>query len=149
MSWRQTQLQNTTCDQDRIILNLYRGIPVRYIGKDLEFAKMLSIDYNSRHAVAVFNTAGWLSELINLVQELKSYNSFYLGVNRYLIKGNNTNIEFDSNIGPGKSIINLVEKIISPEFTVRQSGNFDNDQGKFFNFVQPLTWIYATNNHYK
>lgn len=149
MNWRQTQLKSKICDQDRIILDLYSGVTVRYIGEDKLFAKMLSVDPNSKHIVAIFNSYGWVSDLVNFVKELKYSDSFYLGVNRYLIKGNDTNIKFDSEIGSGKTIIQLVEKIILPEFTVCKSGFMDNDCGECFNFIQPLTWVYATNNSNK
>lgn len=143
-SWRSVQLGNDNCDQDNIILGLYKNVPVKYIGPDLEFASKLVLDENSKHIVAIFNTANWLSTFIEFVLNLEHATSFYLGVNRYTIQGNDTNLTFDYSKPSGQTIIELVGKIL-PNFNIVKSGSFDNDQGRYFNFVQPLTWIYATN----
>lgn len=147
-TWRSIQLGNTTCDQDNIILELFQGIPVRYIGNDLEFSDLLLLDNSSRDIVAVFNSEGWISNLIDLLHELSDSNSFYLGINRYALLGNDTNLKFDSTNLTGLNLINLVERVL-PNFKIIKSGFFDNDEGRYFNFVQPLTWVYATNNSNK
>ena len=85
-----------------------------------------------------------MSELIEFIQNLKKYKSFYLGINRYVVLGNNTNITFNTTDSEGQSLLGLVHRIL-PDFNMIDSGTFDNDQGKYFNFVQPLTWIYGTN----
>lgn len=144
MTWRYTQLGNDSCDQDKLILSLYENCPVRYIGTDYEFARKLNIDEQSKHTVAVFNTAGWLSGLISFVESLRYCQSFYLGINRYVILGNDTTLAFDNSKPNGEQLISLVSAIL-PTFDIAKSGYFDDDQGKYFNFVQPLTWVYATN----
>ena len=144
MSWRSVQLGTSNCDQDEVILNLYKNVPVNYIGHDTEFAQKLSLDPSSNHAVAIFNHKAWMSELIEFIQNLKKYKSFYLGINRYVVLGNNTNITFNTTDSEGQSLLGLVHRIL-PDFNMIDSGTFDNDQGKYFNFVQPLTWIYGTN----
>tara|TARA_R110000803_G_scaffold149071_1_gene214488 strand:+ start:294 stop:728 length:435 start_codon:yes stop_codon:yes gene_type:complete len=144
MSWRSVQLGTSNCDQDEVILNLYKNVPVNYIGTDTEFAQKLTLDPLSNHAVAVFNQKAWMSELVEFIQTLKKYKSFYLGINRYVVLGNNTNITFNTTDSEGQSLLGLVHRIL-PDFNMIDSGTFDNDQGKYFNFVQPLTWIYGTN----
>lgn len=144
VSWRFVQLKETNCDQDNIILNLYKDVPVKYIGSDSEFSSRLVLDDSSSHVVAIFNSAGWLSEFIDFVQSLNSADSFYLGINRYIILGNDTNLKFDCSQPAGKCFIDLVGKVL-PSFDIKKSGYFDDDHGRYFNFVQPLTWVYATN----
>lgn len=144
-SWRSVQLGNDNCDQDNVILDLYNNVPVKYIGSDSEFASKLVLDENSQHIVAIFNTVGWVSDFVDFVLALKNAQSFYLGVNRYTILGNDTNLVFDYSKSSGQAIIELVGKIL-PNFNIINSGFFDDDQGRYFNFVQPLTWIYATNS---
>lgn len=143
-SWRSIQLGNDNCDQDNIILELYNNVPVKYIGKDLEFASKLVLDESSQHIVAIFNTSGWVSDFVEFILTLKNAQSFYLGVNRYRILGNDTTLTFDYSKSSGQTIIDLVGKLL-PNFNIVKSGFFDNDLGRYFNFVQPLTWIYATN----
>ena len=123
MSWRSVQLGTSNCDQDEVILNLYKNVPVNYIGTDTEFAKKLTIDPLSKHAVAVFNKPSWLSDFINFVYDLKQYT-----VNRT-----------DS-----ENLIFLVKQAL-PNCNISQSGFYDNDKGQYFNFVQPLTWLYGAN----
>ena len=143
MSWRSTQLGNNNCDQDKLILDLFKNKPVHYIGNDTGFASRLNLDPTSEHAVAIFNHTGWLSELVEFIQDLKEYKSFYLGINRYCVLGNNTDIEFDEH-ADGQNLVVLVQSILS-HYSTYKSGTFDDDQGKYFNFVQPLTWVYGTN----
>ena len=96
MSWRTVQLGDSNCDQDQIILDLYKDNAVNYIGNDPEFANKLTLDINSEHAVAVFNQPGLLSDFINFTQQLAKYKTFYLGINRYFILGNDTTLTYDT-----------------------------------------------------
>jgi len=143
-SWRSIQLGDNNCDQDNIILDLFKGMPVKYMGHDSEFASKLTLDDASNHVVAIYNSPGWLSDLITFIQTLKTANSFYLGINRYLILGNDTSLTFNNASPSGQILIDLVFKIL-PNFEIKKSGYFDDDKGSHFNFVQPLTWVYATN----
>ena len=145
MSWRTVQLGDSNCDQDQIILDFYGNLAVNYIGNDPEFAKKLTIDANSEHAVAVFNQPGFLSEFIDFVQQLAQYKTFYLGVNRYFILANDTTLTYDSVNKADSENLFLTVKRVLPNCNIVQSGSFDDDQGRYFNFVQPLTWVYATN----
>ena len=148
MSWRYVQLKNQNCDQDNIILDLFKGQSVQYIGSDPEFVKKLTLDNNSSNLIAIFNNKEkWLSELIGFVEEQldkTQYQTFYFGINRYLISGNDTNLSFDQTKSSGEQIIALVTNIFKHfNCYVIQSGKFDDDAGRYFNFVQPLTWIYG------
>jgi hypothetical protein len=144
MSWRTVQLGDSNCDQDQIILDLYKDNAVNYIGNDPEFASKLTLDINSEHAVAVFNQPGLLSDFINFTQQLAKYKTFYLGINRYFILGNDTTLTYDTvNKTDSENLFFTVQQVLN--CNIVQSGTYDNDQGRYFNFVQPLTWIYATN----
>ena len=142
MTWRRTQLGQELCDQDRIILGLFNNVPVKYIGPRNGFEKHLVLDNSSDHTVAIFNHSAWLSELIKLVQSLANTQSFYLGVNRYMLLGNDTNFKFDLHRPEGLQIIEFIGDLL-PNFTIVKSGYMDNDQGRYYNFVQPLTWVYG------
>ena len=145
MSWRSVQLGTSNCDQDEVILNLYKNVPVNYIGTDTEFAQKLTLDPLSKHAVAVFNKPSWLSDFINFVYDLKQYETFYLGINRYFILGNDTTLVYDTvNRTDSENLIFLVKQAL-PNCNILQSGFYDNDKGRYFNFVQPLTWLYGAN----
>jgi hypothetical protein len=148
MSWRTIQLQDQTCDQDDIILDLFKDQSVNYIGIDDEFAEKLMLASDSDKLIAIFNgKEQWLSELIEFVeQQLKNtqYQTFYFGINRYLILGNDTNLSFNQIDSSGEQIINLITDIFEQYGCfVTQSGKFDDDRGRYFNFVQPLTWVYG------
>lgn len=145
MSWRSAQLNNKLCDQDQIILDLFKNKSVRYISNDLEFAANLRLDQSSKHIIAILNKPFYLSELIKFVNDiLVNSETFYFGVNRYYLLGNDTNLLFD-NTTNGKNIINLISKLaVSNNCNIIQSGHFDNDKGRYFNFVQPLTWAYGS-----
>jgi hypothetical protein len=146
MRWRTVQLGNRLCDQDQLILDLFGNRPVKYLGSDLTFAKNLNIDSNSTTVVAVFNSPGWLTDLLDFIQSsINNSNEFYIGINRYCLIGNNTTHSFIN--GDGKTLIDFIGNRISKlGYTITKSGHMDNDNGKHFNFVQPLTWIYGTNN---
>jgi hypothetical protein len=148
MSWRYLQLEQKTCLQDQVVLDLFKNKVVKYIGRDVEFAAMLNTNPDSRHVVAVLNSSMWLSEMIDAVRGLlepEKFKTFYIGVNRYQILGNDTTLTFDQQIASGATIINLLTNIAQKqEYAVLKSGYFDNDQGRYMNYVQPLTWIYGT-----
>lgn len=146
MSWRYVQLKDKNCDQDLIILDLFKNTPVKYLGEDHEFSSRLMLDDTSNNIVAVINYPIWLSDLIAFVDCLNSASSFYIGINRYHILGNDTSLRFDKNILSGENIINLI-KFTATKHTIIKSGFFDDDQGRYFNFVQPLTWAYGTNKN--
>jgi hypothetical protein len=145
MTWRFTQLNGRLCDQDKLIVNLFQNRPVRYIGNDTEFAQHLNLDSKSTSVVAIFNRSGWLSELINFIdQSVSGSTEFYVGINRYSLLGNDTDCQFEN--GHSNTLIEFIKSNLNNlGYSVTQSGFIDDDKGKYFNFVQPLTWIYGTN----
>jgi len=148
MSWRSLQIKQNACTQDQVILNLFKNKIVRYVGRDLEFAAKLDTNDNAKHLIAIINSPLWLSTWIDRVRsllEVSRYETFYIGVNRYHIIGNDTNLKFDTNCDSGMHIINLLSKIATQQgYTVTQSDYFDDDLGRHMNFVQPVTWVYGT-----
>jgi hypothetical protein len=147
MSWRSTQLGSDLCDQDRLILNLFGDRPVRYIGTDTEFAANLNCDQSSTALILILNQPLWLSQVVEQCQQhlADPVDTFYIGINRYCVKGNNTTSTFDDTGSPGRDLINMLESVIRElGYTKTDSGYFDQDLGRYFNFVQPLTWIYGT-----
>lgn len=147
MTWRTVQLGNKLCDQDQIILNLFGDRPVRYIGNDNDFSNHLNVDYNSKSVIAIFNHPAWLSEFLIFVKKsIRDSKEFYLGINRYQLLGNDTTHQFPN--GSGEQILLIVKDIaLNMNFTILQSGTMDDDAGRYFNFVQPVTWIYGTNKN--
>lgn len=98
MTWRTVQLGNKLCDQDHIILNLFKNRPVKYIGNDHDFSKNLNIDTNSKSVIAIFNHPAWLSEFLIFVKKsIRDSEEFYLGINRYQLLGNDTTHELKKN----------------------------------------------------
>ena len=146
MSWRTIQLGNQLCNQDQLILNLFRNKTVNYIGNDHEFKQHLTQDPMSKNLVLVINHPIWISNIItscnqNLTEKIES---FYIGINRYCIQGNDTNKIIKSTSNHGSDLIDLVTELARYQgFLVTKSGQFDNDLGRYFNFVQPLTWVYG------
>ena len=146
MKWRTVQLGNDLCKQDKIILDLFATAPVRYIGNDNIFAKNLNIDQNSSDLILIVNDNVWLSELAQIIKTHLSYptNTFYIGINRYRILGNDTNRNFDLTESYGLDIIAFIKTYANKmDYTIEHAGSFDNDRGRYFNFVQPLTWVYG------
>jgi len=94
MSWRSVQLGATTCDQDNIILKLFNGQPVKYVGHDREFSKSLNLDDHAENLVLIINQSMWCSELISTckTQLTDPIKTFYIGINRYCIKGNDNKL---------------------------------------------------------
>jgi hypothetical protein len=149
MSWRSTQLDNQLCDQDIIILDLFRNKTVRYVGTDYEFANHLSIENNSSNLILMLSRPLWVSEICTQIKNLlvSPVNTFYIGINRYTILGNDTDLKITHDKTHSEDIINFIEKIVVDlNYTVVKSGSHNNDRGRYFNFVQPLTWIYGVSN---
>lgn len=150
MSWRSIQIKQGSCTQDQIILDIFKNEPVKYQGKDLEFAEKLNVDPESKNLIVIINDIIWVSELIDNVSKLfdRQYNKIYIGVNRYLIAGNDTDIEFNREIKSGQLITDLISRIATYRgYQINKVGFFDEDFGRFMNFVQPLTYVYATSTN--
>lgn len=146
MSWRTIQLGTSLCDQDQLICKLFENSTVKYIGNDYNFAKNLLQSADSENLVLVINSPIWVSELIDLCKQhlTGSIETFYIGVNRYVIKGNDTDIEFKSTGQHGQDLVDFIsQQLQEQDYTTTKSGHFDQDMGKYFNFVQPLTWLYG------
>ena len=61
----------------------------------------------------------------------------YLSVNRYCLLGNDTNLIVNN-------IDDLLAQIISQYgFDIIKKSNTERDLGRYFNFVQPITWAYG------
>jgi hypothetical protein len=146
-TWRKTQLGNDLCDQDRIILDLVKDRSVQIHGDHYDFAQHLCLDQNSDFLIILFTRSLWLSEVHQTINDnlAKHINNLYIGINRYVVLGNDTNMIYnDSNIGRGQQILDVIKTFIASHgFSVRRQGSMDHDQGRYFNFVQPLTWLYA------
>jgi len=146
MSWRQTQLGQSLSDQDQLILKLFENKTVKYVGHDLDFAKHLNQDNDAENLILIINHSIWCSELISLCKThlTNSIKTFYIGINRYCIKGNDTTIDFVVSDHLGKDLINFVSnQLLAHSYSITKSGHFDQDLGRYFNFVQPLTWLYG------
>ncbi len=154
-TWRETQLGNDLCDQDRIILDLVKGRSVQIRGDHYDFAHHLCLDQSSDFLIILLNRRLWLSEIKQIIDEnlAKNINNLYIGINRFIVLGNDTrSIYKDNNIGRGQQILDILQKFIAVQkFSIKCQGSMDHDQGRYFNFVQPLTWLYAereTNTSY-
>jgi hypothetical protein len=146
MSWRSVQLGATNCDQDNIILKLFGSQPVKYVGHDLEFSNFLNLDDQAENLVLIINQSMWCSELISLckTQLTDPIKIFYIGINRYCIKGNDTVFDIAISKDKGKDLINFVDSQVQLSgYSTKELGHFDQDLGRYFNFVQPLTWLYG------
>lgn len=147
MNWRATQLGTTLCDQDHLLLNLIANRPVRIHGDHCGFDQFCKIDSNSDFCLIFFNRPLWLSEIKNLCADYLEISTryLYIGINRYQIKGNDT-LHCDSTPTNTFSdeILNWMSACLKDQkFLIKQQGYFEKDQGRYFNFVQPLTWIYG------
>ena len=148
MSWRGTQLGDQCCDQDNLILNLFKGKTVNYVGDDIVFRQRLSYNPASTNLVIVLNNSIWISGIIAVFQQYlrKNIETFYLGVNRYQVLGNDTNRDIKCTNNYSNDLIQLITDITQEhEFEILQSGHHNQDLGRYFNFVQPLTWVYGQN----
>lgn len=147
MSWRSVQLGIELCDQDRKIIELFGQQPVQYVGSDLEFAAHLNCVDSANNLVLVINYNRWLSEIVDTCRKnlTDPIDNFYIGINRYCVKGNDTNTDFNSTGNAGADLINIVKSIADQAgYVCLQSGHHDKDLGRYFNFIQPLTWVYGT-----
>lgn len=146
MSWRSVQLGKKFCEQDHVIIDLFKDQSVCYVGPDSEFASVLSHDCMSENLVLIINSEVWCSDIQKLcatylTNEIKK---FYIGINRYRILGNDTNCCFESSENFGDNIIKMIQYFLEPlNFYISTQGTHDRDQGRYFNFVQPLTWMYG------
>lgn len=146
MSWRSVQLGNGLCDQDQLILSLFQNKTVNYVGHDYEFKTVLDHDPGSENLVLILNKPMWVSDIVSTCKQhlTSTIKTFYIGINRYCLQGNNTNRVFKNTGNRGSDVLNLVSEVVSNQgFSITKSGQFDNDQGRYFNFVQPLTWVYG------
>ena len=140
MSWRTIQLGDTLCDQDQFIIDLFYGQRVRYIGNDTEFSTHLCCDDTANNLVLIIQESLWLSKILEIcTQHLTTdVNCFYLSFNRYTVLGNDTNLV-------AGDMINLISQFVRKKgFDVLKTSKIERDLGRYFNFVQPLTWIYGT-----
>ena len=147
MSWRRTQLGNQLCDQDRLILELFQHQSVKYIGNDLEFAQQLTLDDTSTNLILILNKPIWISDLYCILNKNLTFpvTNFYIGVNRYYILGNDTTMIIEDLGQAGANIIQVIDKIVRKlNFKITKHGTYDYDHGRYFNFVQPLTWVYGS-----
>ena len=140
MSWRTTQLGNTLCDQDRLIIDLFKKNSVRYIGKDPEFTQHLRCNKSSDNLILTINYPCWVSDILKICQQqlTKEINCVYLSINRYYVLGNDTNL-IDTDLVD--LLVQIVEKC---GYKIIKKSTVERDLGRYFNFVQPLTWIYGT-----
>jgi hypothetical protein len=148
MNWRLVQLGNRLCDQDLKILNLFDNKTVRYIGDDEQFSKTLNLCDSSSNLILILNRPMWCSDIVDRCKESldSSVDNFYIGINRYLVLGNDTNKQLCISDNHSQDLIDFLTEIVqSLGFNVVDSGSFNNDLGRYFNFVQPLTWIFGTN----
>ncbi len=150
MNWRDSQLgAEALCDQDQLILKLFQGQSVNYQGNDFKFAKHLDVDYKSSNLILILNRPLWLSEIVNLCNQHfnSTVSNFYVGINRYLVIGNDIAAPIACTNCHGQDIINFVTLVLQDlGFSVSRSGTLDHDRGRYFNFVQPVTWVYGSNN---
>jgi len=149
MSSRSIQLGDKLCDQDQLIIDLFKDEPVCYVGDDAEFAAKLNCIESSPNLILILNSKLWCSDIQKkcALHLTSNVNKFYISINRYKILGNNTNFTFENSNVPGNDIIKMLEYFIKPlGVSVTRSGTHDFDRGRYFNFIQPLTWIYGTKN---
>jgi hypothetical protein len=146
MSWRGTQLGDQLCDQDQLILQLFDGQTVNYVGTDSQFQQNLTHQATADNLVLILNKPIWISDIVNNCQTYltKHVNTFYIGINRYQLLGNDTSRKINNTGHHGSDLIEFIKEIVFQQgFAVSKSGYYDCDRGQYFNFVQPLTWIYG------
>lgn len=147
MSWRTVQLGHKLCDQDKIIIDLFNDDPVRYVGFDTEFQKKLNIADSAPNLILILNSPAWCSNIVKSCQThlTAQVEHFYIGINRYTLLGNDTTIKINLTNEHGVNCLKFLEVVVKDlGYSVLKSGTFDNDLGRYFNFVQPLTWMYGT-----
>jgi hypothetical protein len=129
-------------------MELFNNMHVNYIGTDNEFKQHFTHDSTSENLILILNSSMWVSTIIaNCKQHLASHvKTFYIGINRYCILGNDTNKVIRNTENHSTDLIQFITNITEDQgFIVTKSGMFDQDLGKYFNFVQPLTWVYGYN----
>ena len=147
MSWRSTQLNQELCYQDRVILDLFANKDVNYLGRDLEFKKLLNHNSSATNLILIVDNNVWCSDIIKLIGQHLKYpvETFYIGLNRYCIKGNDTEEKFLSTGKHGDDLVLMISNVVFKlGYSVTKFGCYDNDFGRYFNFVQPLTWVYGS-----
>ena len=147
MTWRTVQLGYGLCDQDQLIIDLFKDQTVHYVGGDAEFREHLNCDSKSNNLILILNSKLWCSEIKKICQKGLSseIEKFYIGINRYQIIGNDTKYCFPQSESPGNDVINMITSFIGPlGYDIISTGTHDFDRGRYFNFVQPLTWMYGT-----
>lgn len=140
MSRRTTQLGDTLCDQDQLIVNLFQGMPVNYVGADIEFVQHLNCVASADNLILTINHVHWASDILKICQNHLTNNieRVYFSVNRYCLLGNDTKLLVDDLVGL------LAYAVEQQGFEVVKKSQIERDLGRYFNFVQPLTWIYGT-----
>lgn len=146
-SWRTAQLGTDLCDQDQLIKQLIGSYKVRLHGEHCGFYQFCEIDPASDFCLIFLNKPMWLSEIKKRCASFLSYptNRVYIGINRYQIKGNDTSYRSSTlDVAYGPQLLGWLSECLKElGFTPQQQGHYDYDRGRHFNFVQPLTWIYA------
>jgi hypothetical protein len=63
------------------------------------------------------------------------------------VLGNDTNLQITHSRTPSDALIIFVKQVVTDlNYTVVNSGAYNNDRGRYFNFIQPLTWVYGVAN---
>jgi hypothetical protein len=140
MSWRSVQLGNNLCDQDQLIVDLFQENPVKYIGNDVEFARHLNCVESADNLILTINCAHWVSDILKICQThlTDKIECVYLSINRYCVIGNDTEILVDD-------LVSLLAHAVEQYgFEIVKKSQIEKDLGRYFNFVQPLTWVYGT-----
>lgn len=146
MNWRTTQLGDQLCDQDQVILDLVAGRPVRVHGNHNGFDRWIQIDDHSDFCLIFINQPFWLSQVRDFcVQHMRpGTRQVYIGINRYQIKGNDTDYQAPPHLSPGQALLRWLGMLLEHQgFIIRSQNCLERDRGRYFNAVQPLTWIYA------
>lgn len=146
MNWRAIQLGDQLCEQDQIILDLVAGRPVRIHGNHYGFDRLVEVDDQSDFCLIFINQPLWLSEVSDLcIRYLQqSTQNLYIGINRYQIKGNDTDYQSAADLSPGQALLEWLGTLLTNSgFTIKAQDCLEKDLGRHFNFVQPVTWIYA------
>ena len=145
-TWRAAQLEDRTCDQDQIILDIFDKRPVKYVGDTDEFRYKLNTDPNSNSVILIINHPVWFSDIVKICQQhiADATHEIYISINRYHLLGNDTEHIMNNDSTAGVNILNAIKQYAVPaRFELIKQGTYDQDLGRYFNFVQPLTWMYC------
>jgi hypothetical protein len=127
-------------------MGLFNHNDVNYVGPDFEFRQKLNHRSDSKNLVLILNTPMWVSDIVMSCQKnlCRGIRTFYIGINRYQVLGNDTTRVYGTTENCSLDLIHLLSTQVKEQgFDVTKSGQFDHDLGRYFNFVQPLTWIYG------